>query len=108
MISVCSPSVLPTIPFAHAPSRTLRAASPMVGILDSRFASGESLIRGPRACQTDGSPFTRKIVRNRMILAVKRGRLKKGVHILRHTLCSQLSMRGAPAGAIQELAGPRI
>ena len=28
-----------------------------------------------------------------------------GVHILRHTFCSHLAMRGAPARAIQELAG---
>jgi Phage integrase family len=31
--------------------------------------------------------------------------VKKGVHILRRTFCSHLSMRGAPARAIQELAG---
>ena len=29
----------------------------------------------------------------------------KGLHILRHTFCSHLAMRGAPAKAIQELAG---
>ena len=28
-----------------------------------------------------------------------------GIHILRHTFCSHLAMRGAPARAIQELAG---
>src|SRR5215208_610399 len=56
-------------------------------------------------CQTDGSPFTRQIVQNRMNLAAKRAKVKKGVHILRHTFCSHLSMRGAPARAIQELAG---
>ena len=28
-----------------------------------------------------------------------------GVHVLRHTFCSHLAMRGAPAKAIQELAG---
>jgi len=28
-----------------------------------------------------------------------------GVHRLRHTFCSHLAMRGAPAPAIQELAG---
>ena len=28
-----------------------------------------------------------------------------GVHRLRHTFCSHLAMRGAPARAIQELAG---
>ena len=31
--------------------------------------------------------------------------LKSGVHILRHTFCSHLAMRGAPVRAIQELAG---
>lgn len=30
-----------------------------------------------------------------------------GPHILRHTFCSHLAMRGAPARAIQELAGHR-
>ena len=28
-----------------------------------------------------------------------------GVHILRHTFCSRVAIRGAPAKAIQELAG---
>jgi site-specific recombinase XerD len=40
-----------------------------------------------------------------MILAAKRAKVKKGVHILRLTFCSHLSMRGGPARAIQELAG---
>jgi integrase len=31
--------------------------------------------------------------------------LSEGPHILRHTFCSHLAMRGAPAKAIQELAG---
>jgi site-specific recombinase XerD len=31
--------------------------------------------------------------------------VRKGVHILRHTFCSLLAMRGTPATAIQELAG---
>ena len=56
-------------------------------------------------CQDDRTPFTRQIVQNRMILAARRANVKKGVHILRHTFCSHLSMRGAPAKAIQELAG---
>src|SRR5947207_15375602 len=30
---------------------------------------------------------------------------ESGVHRLRHTFCSHLAMRGAPARAIQELAG---
>ena len=31
--------------------------------------------------------------------------MKPWIHILRHTFCSLLAMRGAPARAIQELAG---
>ena len=31
--------------------------------------------------------------------------MTSGVHILRHTFCSHLAMRGAPVRAIQELAG---
>jgi hypothetical protein len=31
--------------------------------------------------------------------------IDQGVHILRHTFCSHLAMKGAPARAIQELAG---
>ena len=30
-----------------------------------------------------------------------------GVHVLRHTFCSHLAMRGAPMRAVQELAGHR-
>jgi site-specific recombinase XerD len=30
---------------------------------------------------------------------------KRGIHTLRHTFCSHLAMKGAPARAIQELAG---
>ena len=37
--------------------------------------------------------------------AARRANVKPGVHILRHTFCSHLAMRGAPARAIQELAG---
>ena len=31
--------------------------------------------------------------------------IEQGVHILRHTFCSHLAMKGAPARAIQELGG---
>ena len=37
--------------------------------------------------------------------AARRANVKPGVHILRHTFCSRLAMRAAPAGAIQEFAG---
>ena len=63
-------------------------------------------LRSPRVlCHDDGNPLTRQLVQYRMLRAAKRASVSKGVHILRHTFCSHLAMRGAPARAIQELAG---
>lgn len=68
---------------------------------------GHRHLRSERVlCQDDGSPLTQKIVREHVRRAARRaGVTKGGVHILRHTFCSHLAMRGAPARAIQELAG---
>ena len=57
-------------------------------------------------CLPDGAPITR----DRVIKAIRgaqrvAGLPLAGVHLLRHTFCSHLAMRGAPARAIQELAG---
>ena len=67
----------------------------------ARQLQSERVLRLP-----DGSPITR----DRVIKAVRSaqrvaGLSEQGVHILRHTFCSHLAMRGAPARAIQELAG---
>ncbi len=56
-------------------------------------------------CQQDGTPFTRQQVQYRVKRAARRANVRDGVHILRHSFCSHLAMRGAPARAIQELAG---
>jgi site-specific recombinase XerD len=56
-------------------------------------------------CEADGKPLTRQIVQAKVKLAAKHANVRNGVHILRHTFCSHLAMRGAPARAIQELAG---
>jgi site-specific recombinase XerD len=66
-------------------------------------------LKGPRVlCQDDGRPLTRQMVQYRVLRASRRGKLAQdGVHILRHTFCSHLAMRGAPPKAIQELAGHR-
>src|SRR5688572_8057826 len=63
-------------------------------------------------CQDDTEPLTRQIVQTRAKRAARKAGLlhcasgkSGGVHILRHTFCSHLAMRGAPARAIQELAG---
>ena len=58
-------------------------------------------------CQADGSPFTRQIVQNRMILAARRANVKNGrAHPSSHVLLALVDA-GAPAKAIQELAGAR-
>jgi integrase len=63
-------------------------------------------LRGPRVlCHTNGAPLTRKQVQYRMKRAARRANVREGIHVLRHTFCSHLAMRGAPARAIQELAG---
>src|SRR6266446_114631 len=54
--------------------------------------------------------ITKPITRDRVIKATRgsqrvAGLPQAGVHVLRHTFCSHLAMRGAPARAIQELAG---
>ena len=57
-------------------------------------------------CLPDGKASTR----DRVIKAIRgsqrvAGLPQAGVHVLRHTFCSHLAMKGAPARAIQELAG---
>ena len=56
--------------------------------------------------QPDGSPMSADIVKHHVERAARRAQIaQSGVHRLRHTFCSHLAMRGAPARAIQELAG---
>ena len=66
-------------------------------------------LRSPRVlCQDDGRSLTRQKVQYRALRAARRAKLTEhGVHILRHSFCSHLAMRGAPIKAIQELAGHR-
>ena len=65
-------------------------------------------LRGPRASyQRNGKLISANTLRSWMQRAQARAGLPltSGVHILRHTFCSHLAMRGAPVRAIQELAG---
>jgi len=63
-------------------------------------------LRGPRVlCDNEGKPLTQRMVQVMMRRVARRANVKPGLHILRHTFCSHLAMRGAPARAIQELAG---
>jgi integrase len=64
-------------------------------------------LRGKRViCQRGGEPFTQKMVQDAVRRAARRAGVEhETVHVLRHTFCSRLAMLGAPARAIQELAG---
>lgn len=67
-------------------------------------------LRGPRVLhREDGEVVTEKILRRWFSRAQRLAGLRAngGLHILRHTFCSHLAMRGAPAKAVQELAGHR-
>jgi len=52
-----------------------------------------------------GRPLTQKVVQGIVRRVARRASVTPGVHLLRDTFCSHLAMRGAPARAIQELAG---
>jgi site-specific recombinase XerD len=56
-------------------------------------------------CDKRGASLTQKEVQVTMRRVARKAQVKPAVHILRHTFCSHLAMRGAPARAIQELAG---
>ena len=63
-------------------------------------------LRSPRVlCKADGTPLTRQGAWSRVRYAARRANLRTGVHILRHTFCSHLVMRGAAMRAVQDLVG---
>jgi integrase len=58
-------------------------------------------------CQCGATPLTRQQAQYKVKRAARRANVRDGVHMLRHTFCSHLAMRGASARAVQELAGHR-
>ena len=56
-------------------------------------------------CEIKGQPLTLKVVQVMMRRATRESEREARSHILRHTFCSHLAMRGEPAKAIQELLG---
>jgi integrase len=65
-------------------------------------------LRGDRVLhQDDGKPTDENVLQDWMEQATRRAGLEptRSLHILRHTFCSELAIKGAPAKAIQELAG---
>jgi integrase len=77
--------------------------------MTQRLSAALKATRHPRSdrvlCLPDGSSITRDRVIKAVRGAQRVARIEQGVHILRHTFCSHLAMKGAPARAIQELAG---
>lgn len=73
----------------------------------ARALTGYRHLRGPKVlCFGDGNPLTMKVVQTAVRNAARNaGLTRRNVHVLRHTFCSHLAMRGAPARAIQILAG---
>jgi integrase len=79
---------------------------PMTQRLTAALKQARHLRSDRVLCLPDGAPMTR----DRVIKAIRSAQRVAavnvaGVHVLRHTFCSHLAMRGAPARAIQELAG---
>lgn len=56
-------------------------------------------------CNQTGGHLTQHDVQNLVRAAAKRAGIRNGVHILRHSFCSHLSMQGAYPAYIQQLAG---
>ncbi|MBV9949322.1 MAG: site-specific integrase [Myxococcales bacterium] len=82
----------------------------IVPMTDALFAALQKHrhLRGERVLTLeDGSPVAGHVLRDWIERAQRRAGLPPtgNAHILRHTFCSHLAMRGAPAKAIQELAG---
>jgi integrase len=66
-----------------------------------RHLRGELVLCGP-----EGERWTKHMVRAALRTICRRAGLRVvGAHVLRHTFCSHLAMRGAAPKAIQELAG---
>ncbi len=80
---------------------------PMTKRLQQALAAHRHL-RGERVLYTDaGETVTAKVLQKWMAKVQKRAGLRAtgALHILRHTFCSHLAMRGATAISIQQLAG---
>jgi site-specific recombinase XerD len=78
----------------------------MTARLASAFRDHRHLKSARVLCLDDGSPLTQDVVGEYVRKAGRKAGLPaSGAHRLRHTFCSHLAMRGAPARAIQELAG---
>lgn len=79
---------------------------PLTGWLASTLKQHRHLRSQRVLALTDGRGWTRQLVQYRLKRAARRAGLPNlGVHALRHSFCSHLSMLGAPVNSIRELAG---
>ena len=58
-------------------------------------------------CKDDGQPISRQGAWSRVRYAAHRANVPTGVHILRHTFCSRLVMRGAALRSVQDSSAIR-
>ncbi len=87
-------------------SRRIPMTDQLVAMLQSHRK--ETQLRGDRVLlAAQGGRVTHETLWEWMASSQRRAgmRVNGKLHILRHTFCSHLAMRGAPARAIQELAG---
>jgi site-specific recombinase XerD len=77
----------------------------MTDRLTSALRQHRHLRRQRVMCKDEGTPLARQGVWSRVRHAAKRAKVPTGVHILRHTFCSHLVMRGAAMRSVQELVG---
>jgi len=78
---------------------------PMTQRLISALRENRLRSRKRMLVQDDGEPMTMKTIQQAVQRAARRADVRDDVHILRHTFCSHLAMKGAPARTIQQLAG---
>ncbi len=86
-------------------TRTIPMTRGLTQALERLYAAREREPAGPRVLDVAAPMYARKI--DRMLYKLQRvaGLERRGPHVLRHTFCSHLAMKGAPARTIQTLAG---
>jgi integrase len=79
---------------------------PLTQRLTAALQAARHLRSGLVFADHHGKAVNEKIIADHVDHSARAAKLKhRGVHVLRHSFCSHLAMRGAPARAIQELAG---
>jgi integrase len=79
---------------------------PLTGRLRAALKAIRHLKSGLVLCHSDGKPLTQSAIEAALRFGCNWAGLRSiGSHVLRHTFCSHLAMRGAAPKAIQELVG---